>query len=285
MGSIWEYAWAPMIEDYSAPGFARLVQQAPPPIYVPPGDQPPPPPPPPPERDAGTITAAFGRRYSERHIARSLSGTGAVAGQDRIVTWRYSYDYGGESGHGYCRDTEGVAVSQWSYGQLAEAPILVDVPNIMLSPHITGWKSMNLRINGGFDAGYKPWGDRDDPLACGIPPREEGDASMRVVRASDEAQITDASGRPVGTAAGAQSFSAEMGRKVPPDSWPAWKVRVDHDCNRIIFFVEVIVYVSLTSTTAPSPPDDNAPGGGTGPPPPPPTLGVLALNGILRPPC
>ena len=285
MGAIWEYAWAPLVEDYSAPGFARLVQQAPPPIYVPPGDQPPPPPPPPPERDAGTITAAFGRRYSERHVAQSLSGGAAQPGQDRIVTWRYSYDYGGQTGRGFCLDQDDVPVSQWSYGMLAANPIIVDVPNIMLSQHIAGWKSMNLRINGAYDPGFVPWGDPVDPLACGVPARVEGSATMRVLRASDAAQVVDGAGADVRTIAPSQSFRAEMGRKVAPDPWPAWQVRVDHDCNRIMFFVEVVVYVSLTSTTAPPPPDENAPGGATGPPPPPPALGAVALNGILRPPC
>ncbi len=283
MGAIWEYAWAPLVEDYSATGFARLTQQAAPPIYVPPGNQPPPPPPAQPIRDAGTITPAFGRRYSERHIAQSLSGGGAVAGQDRIVTWRYSYDYGGLVARGFCLDEGGIPVSQWSYGLLAENPIVVDVPNIMLSPHIVGWKSMNLRIAGAYDAGYKPWGVANDPFACGIPARMEGSATMKVLR--DGLQAVDSAGALVGTVAPSQSFRAEMGLKVPPATWPAWQVRVDHDCNRIIFHVEVVAFVSLTSTVAPPPPEFPGSGGPTGPIAPPPTISAVAVNGILRPPC
>lgn len=284
MGAVWGYGWAILHEDYSNDGFARLTQQVAPPVYIPPGEQPPPPPPPPPIRDVGTITPAFGRRYAEFYTARTpgqIGNVNVIDGQDRVVTWRYLYDYGGEYGRGFCVDPDGVPVSQWSYGELAENPIIVAVPDIMASPHIAGWRAISLRVQASYDAGFQPWGEPDNQLACGLEARVEGEASMRVLRA-DDSTLLDSAGNHVQSAPPAASLDHYLGIKVAPNPWPPMRLRVDHNVNRILFEAKIIAYVSMGSTTPPIPADDDqsVPSG-----PPSTVFAGVGSGGILRPPC
>lgn len=283
MGAIWEYGWALLAEDYTDDGFARLLQQASPPTYVPPGDTPPPPPPPPPQRDTGTLTPAFGRLYATFYSARTPSQTPVVAGADRVVTWIYMYDYGGETKRGFCRDDSGVPVSQWSYGLLAENPIVVAAPDIMSSPDIAGWRAISLRVEASYDAGFQPWGDPSDQLACGLDARAEGEASMRV-QYNNGTVVLDAAGAAAQSSPPAASLSHYLGVKVAPDPWPPMNLRLDHNANRLLFEVKIVAYVSMTSTTPPPPPDDTQPTAVTGPPA---TIlaGAPGAGGVLRPPC